>query len=47
MIANVELSVDLMMDAVVPKDVRLSLGLMASQNPSLISIIWVLMAQVS
>ena len=47
MIANVRPSVDLVMDAVVPGDVRLLLGLMGSQSPFLISIIWVLMAQVS
>ena len=47
MIANVEPSIDLMMNAVVPGDVRLLLGLMASQSPFLMSIIWVLMVKVS
>ena len=45
MIANVGLSIDLMVDAVVLGDAKLSSDLMASQNPSLISTIWVLMAQ--
>ena len=46
MIANVGLSVDLVMDAMVPGYVRLLSGLMASQSPSLMSTIWVLISQV-
>ena len=46
MIANVELLVDLVVDAVVSEDMRLLLGLMAFQSLSLMSTIWVLMAQV-
>ena len=42
MIANVGLSVYLMVDLLVLRDVRLLLGSMASQSPSLISTIWVL-----
>ena len=47
MIANVRLSIDLMVDAMVPTDVRLLSGSMASQSTFLMSTIWVLMAQVS
>ena len=47
MIANVRLSIDLMVDAMIPRDVRLLLGSMASQSTFLMSIIWALMAQVS
>ena len=45
-IANVRPLVDLVVDAVVPGDVRSLLSFMAFQSLSLMSIIWVLMAQV-
>ena len=45
MIANVRLLVDLVVDVAVPGDVRLLLGLMAPQSSSLMSTIWVLIAQ--
>ena len=44
---NVRPLVDLVVDFVVPGDVKLLLGLMASQSPSLMSIIWVLLAQIT
>ena len=46
-ITNVEPFVDLVVDAVVSRNVRLLLGLIASQGSSLMSTIWVLMTQVS
>ena len=46
-IANIGPLVVLVVDAVVPGDLRLLLCLMASQRLSLMSIIWVLMTQVS
>ena len=45
-VANIGPLVDLVVNIVVPGDVKLLLCLMASQKLSQMSIIWVLMAQV-